>query len=58
MELYLENFDVRALVKDVESTIRPLVEKNQNVLEVNCPADVGDDARRRRPGCARSCSTC
>jgi len=41
MELFLEDFDVRALVQDVESTIRPLVEKNQNVLEVSCPADIG-----------------
>jgi signal transduction histidine kinase/CheY-like chemotaxis protein len=41
MELFLEVFDVRALVQDVESTIRPLVEKNQNVLEVNCPLDIG-----------------
>jgi signal transduction histidine kinase/DNA-binding response OmpR family regulator len=41
MELFLEDFDVRALVQDVEATIRPLVEKNQNLLEVNCPADIG-----------------
>ena len=41
MELFLETFDVRALVDDVESTIHPLVEKNHNVLEVKCPADVG-----------------
>lgn len=41
MELFLEDFDVRALVQDVEATIRPLVEKNQNVLEVNCPEDIG-----------------
>jgi CheY-like chemotaxis protein len=41
MELFLEDFDVRALVQDVESTIRPLVEKNQNALEVNCPDDIG-----------------
>jgi signal transduction histidine kinase/CheY-like chemotaxis protein len=41
MELFLEDFDVRALVQDVEATIRPLVERNQNVLEVACPADVG-----------------
>jgi signal transduction histidine kinase/DNA-binding response OmpR family regulator len=41
MELYLESFDVRALVKDVESTITPLVEKNQNVIEVKCAEDVG-----------------
>ena len=41
MELFLEEFDVRALVQDVEATIRPLVEKGQNLLEVNCPADIG-----------------
>jgi signal transduction histidine kinase/DNA-binding response OmpR family regulator len=41
MELFLEDFDVRALVQDVEATIRPLVEKNQNLLEVTCPADIG-----------------
>ena len=41
MELFLEDFDVRALVQDVEATIRPLVEKNQNLLEVMCPADIG-----------------
>jgi signal transduction histidine kinase/DNA-binding response OmpR family regulator len=41
MELFLEDFDVRALVQDVESTIRPLIEKNQNLLEVKCPPDIG-----------------
>jgi signal transduction histidine kinase/DNA-binding response OmpR family regulator len=41
MELFLEDFDVRRLVRDVESTIRPLVERSQNVLEVDCPPTVG-----------------
>jgi signal transduction histidine kinase/CheY-like chemotaxis protein len=41
MELFLEDFDVHALVQDVEATIRPVVEKNQNLLEVNCPANIG-----------------
>jgi len=41
MELFLEEFDASALVRDVESTIRPLVEANQNVFEVSCPPDVG-----------------
>jgi signal transduction histidine kinase/DNA-binding response OmpR family regulator len=41
MELFLEDFEVRALVRDVEATIRPVVEKNQNLLEVKCPPDVG-----------------
>ena len=41
MELFLEDFEVRALVQDVEATIRPLVEKNQNLLEVRCAPEVG-----------------
>jgi signal transduction histidine kinase/CheY-like chemotaxis protein len=41
MELFLEDFDVCALVQDVESTIRPVVERNQNLLEVSCPASIG-----------------
>jgi signal transduction histidine kinase/DNA-binding response OmpR family regulator len=41
MELFLEDFEIRSLVLDVESTIRPLVEKNHNLLEVSCPADIG-----------------
>jgi signal transduction histidine kinase/DNA-binding response OmpR family regulator len=41
MELFLEDFEIRGLVLDVESTIRPLVEKNHNLLEVSCPADIG-----------------
>jgi signal transduction histidine kinase/CheY-like chemotaxis protein len=41
MELFLEDFDVRALVQDVEATIRPLVEKNQNALEVSCAPEIG-----------------
>ena len=36
MELVLEDFDVCGLVRDVEATIRPLVEKNENELEVSC----------------------
>ncbi|MDQ2732093.1 MAG: response regulator, partial [Armatimonadota bacterium] len=41
MELYIETFDVGTLVKDVASTIAPLVEKNHNKLEVHCPDDIG-----------------
>jgi len=33
--------DAATLVQDVEATIRPLVEKNENLLEVRCPADIG-----------------
>jgi CheY-like chemotaxis protein len=41
MELFLEDFDLRALVQDVESTIRPLVEQGENLFEVRCPDDIG-----------------
>ncbi len=40
MELYLESFDPKALIKDVQSTIHPLVEKNGNVLQVRYPPDL------------------
>ena len=41
MELYLETFDVPALIKDVQSTILPLVEKNANQLHMRYPGDLG-----------------
>jgi signal transduction histidine kinase/DNA-binding response OmpR family regulator len=41
MELYLESFDLAGLIRDVESTIQPLVEKNANVLEVSYPPELG-----------------
>lgn len=41
MQLHLETFDVASLVRDVVFTVKPLVEKNNNVLEVYCPAELG-----------------
>jgi signal transduction histidine kinase/DNA-binding response OmpR family regulator/streptogramin lyase len=41
MTLYLEEFDVEKLVKEVAATVQPLVAKNGNKLEVDCPADIG-----------------
>ena len=41
MDLYLETFEVGQLVRDVESMVRPLVEKNGNTLVVTCPDDLG-----------------
>ncbi|HWX23404.1 MAG TPA: response regulator, partial [Vicinamibacteria bacterium] len=41
MELYLETFDVPAIIADVRSTIEPLVERNGNHIEVRCPSDLG-----------------
>jgi len=35
MELYLENFNIKSLIGETVSTIRPLIEKNQNTLETN-----------------------
>jgi signal transduction histidine kinase/CheY-like chemotaxis protein len=40
MELYLETFDVPQLIRDVQSTILPLVERNANVLEVRIAPEV------------------
>ena len=42
MELFLEPFDVTALVQDVAATVQPLVEKNGNVMAVRCGDDLGD----------------
>jgi PAS domain S-box-containing protein len=42
MELYLESFDVAALMEEVSTTVRPLVEKNSNVLTVRCAEDSGE----------------
>ncbi len=41
MELVLEDFDVAGLVRDVEATIRPLVAKNDNALEIACAGEIG-----------------
>ncbi|TDI47421.1 MAG: response regulator [Acidobacteria bacterium] len=38
MELYLENVELRQLVDDVAATIKPLIQKNGNTIEVVCPA--------------------
>jgi signal transduction histidine kinase/DNA-binding response OmpR family regulator len=41
MDLYLETFDLSALLQDVVTTISPLLESNANTLEVRCTADLG-----------------
>ncbi len=41
MELYLESFDLNALIDDVASTIRPMVEKNSNELRIERAIDLG-----------------
>ncbi len=41
MDLLLERFDVGALIEDVITAVRPLVEANRNDLDVLCPPDIG-----------------
>jgi signal transduction histidine kinase/DNA-binding response OmpR family regulator len=39
--VFVESFDLVKLVEEVATTIRPLVLKNHNRLEMDCPADLG-----------------
>jgi signal transduction histidine kinase/CheY-like chemotaxis protein len=41
MELHLEWFDVPDLIRDVATTVRPLVEKKGNRLVIECPEQIG-----------------
>jgi signal transduction histidine kinase len=41
MELYLEEFGVENLIRDVTAIIRPLVARNANELEIKLGADLG-----------------
>jgi len=41
MELFLENFDAAAMLKEVVTTVRPMIEKNGNSLTLDLPEDPG-----------------
>src|SRR5579883_249380 len=41
MELYLEQFAVAELIRDVTNIVQPLIAKNQNTLRVDLPPDLG-----------------
>jgi signal transduction histidine kinase/CheY-like chemotaxis protein/ligand-binding sensor domain-containing protein len=41
MTLFLEEFEVAKLVNEVAATVQPLVAKNNNQIEVSCPAEIG-----------------
>ena len=41
MTLYCENIDIAAMVRDIESTMLPVVQKNGNTLTVEMPEDIG-----------------
>ncbi len=41
MQLHLETFDLGALIQEVLATAQPLIEKNQNALQVSLPSQLG-----------------
>jgi signal transduction histidine kinase/CheY-like chemotaxis protein len=41
MDLFLESFDILNTVQDIATTSHPLLEKNGNVLELNCAPHLG-----------------
>jgi signal transduction histidine kinase len=41
MALYWETVDIPVLIKDVITTVKPLMENNGNVLEVHCDERLG-----------------
>ncbi len=41
MTLYLETFDLSTTLREVVATVQPLVAKNSNKLEIDCPPDIG-----------------
>ena len=55
MDLFLEDFAIRDLVQEVQSTLEPLVARNRNRLEVRLAPDVGT-IHSIAPSYARACS--
>ena len=41
MQIFLEDFEIVPTIADVVTTVRPLVEKNANELELRCPESIG-----------------
>ena len=41
MDLYIETFDITPMIQDVVTTITPLLEKQSNILKVNCDPALG-----------------
>jgi signal transduction histidine kinase/CheY-like chemotaxis protein len=41
MDVFIEEVDIQALVKEVLSIVKPLADKNENLIEVVCPPDIG-----------------
>jgi signal transduction histidine kinase/CheY-like chemotaxis protein len=41
MTLYPENLDIPRMVREIASTIQPLLAKNGNVIDIQCPDEIG-----------------
>src|SRR5262245_1603772 len=41
MDVFTEEVDIRALIEEVLSIVKPLADKNENVVKVICAADIG-----------------
>jgi signal transduction histidine kinase/TfoX/Sxy family transcriptional regulator of competence genes len=41
MTLYPENFEIATLINNVVSTVKPSIEKNGNILEIDCDPQLG-----------------
>lgn len=40
-DFHLETFTIENLVEEVAATIAPMADKNSNILEIQCPEDIG-----------------
>ena len=41
MDVFIEAIDIQALLEEVLTIVKPLADKSENVIKLNCPADVG-----------------
>src|SRR4030095_6788826 len=41
MTLFVEEFVIATVVNEIGATVQPLIARNGNILEVNCPAQIG-----------------
>ncbi|MCV6636691.1 ATP-binding protein [Candidatus Albibeggiatoa sp. nov. NOAA] len=41
MDLYIETFDIAPMIQDVANAVAPLLEKQSNILKVNCDSALG-----------------
>ena len=41
MDLYLETFEIGTMIRDVATTVEPLIRKKGNKFIVECPAEIG-----------------